>query len=101
MPACSVYGPTGRAGRVRALERRQPAAHEEPVPARAVLVEEQHRLARGPDPRTGARRLQLHQRDEPVHLRLAREQLGQDAPQAQRLLASARAGSAARPRWPQ
>src|SRR2546430_741067 len=41
---CSVYGPGGRRSRVRALERCQPPTDEEPVPARAVLVEEQHLL---------------------------------------------------------
>ena len=41
----------------------------------------------GPDARPRARRLDLHQRDEAVDLRLLRSELGQDAPEPQRVLA--------------
>ena len=44
----------------------------------------------GPDARARARRLDLHQRDEAVHLRLLRRELGQDAAEAQRVLAERR-----------
>ena len=53
-----------------ARERGEAAADEQLVPARAVLVEQQDRLARRPDARAEARRLDLHQRDQAVHLRL-------------------------------
>ena len=44
----------------------------------------------GPDPRARARGLDLHQRDEAVDLGLPRRQLGQDAAEAQRVLAQRR-----------
>src|SRR5215207_5881213 len=47
----------GAARRVRALQGGEPAANEHPVPARAVLVEQEDRLAVRPDPRAAARRL--------------------------------------------
>ena len=64
-----------------------PRRDQEPVPAAAVLVGQQHRLAVGPDPGAQPRGLDLHQRDQAVHLGLLRRQLGQDAAQPQRLLA--------------
>ena len=89
--ACSVYGTDGAARRIRALQRGEPAADQHPVPARAVLVEQQDRRAVGPDARASARRLQLHQRRQAVHLRLARQQRGQHATEPQRLLEQLRA----------
>ena len=65
----------------RAVERCEPAVDEQAVPEGPVLLEQQDGLAasgRGARPR--ARRLDLHQRDEPVHLRLRRHQLRQDPP---------------------
>ena len=70
-----------------ALERGEPAADQQLVPARAVLVEQQHRLAARARARAQARGLDLHQRHEPVDLGFARRQLGQHAPEPQRLLA--------------
>ena len=83
-PAACV-GPDRAAGRTRALELRQAPAHEDPVPSRPVLLEEQHLITRRRDPCPRAGRLQLHRRDEPVDFRLAREKLGQDAPEPPRL----------------
>ena len=70
-----------------ALERGETATDEELIPARAVLIEEQDRLSRRADARPRARRLDLHQRDEAVDLGLLRDELGQDAPEPQRVLA--------------
>jgi hypothetical protein len=85
MAAWSVYGPSAPPAPY-ARSSGEPAAHEHPVPARAVLVEQQDRLSRGTDPRARARRLQLHQSDETVYLGLRREQPGEDAPESKRLL---------------
>ena len=57
------------------------------IPARAVLIEEQDGLSRRADARAQARRLDLHQRDEAVDLRLLRSELGQDAAEPERVLA--------------
>src|SRR6266567_1684868 len=70
-----------------ALERGQTAAHEQVIPARAVLIGEQDRLSRRADPRERARRLYLHERDQAVNFRFLRNELGHDASEAQRLLA--------------
>jgi hypothetical protein len=67
------------------------AAHKEVIPARAVLFEEQDGLSRRADPCRQARGLDLHKPDQAVNLRLVRNKLGEDAPQAQRLLAELRA----------
>ena len=89
--AWSAYGPERRSGRVggaaRAPEGVETALDEEPVPQRAILVEEEDRLALRADAGPGAGGVQLHQRDEPVDLRLARGEAGQDPPEAQRVLA--------------
>ena len=65
---------------LRALERGEAAADQQPVPARAVLVREEDRLPRRPDPRPQPRRLDLHQGNEAVDLRLPRCELGEDPP---------------------
>src|SRR6266581_7038516 len=70
-----------------ALERRETAAHEQMIPARAVLIEQEDRLSRRADPRERARRLYLHKRDQTVNFRFLRNELGHDASEAQRLLA--------------
>src|SRR2546427_13235187 len=44
------------------LQRREPAAHEELVPARAILIGQQDGLTPRPDARAQARRLDLQQR---------------------------------------
>src|SRR5262245_26595600 len=69
------------------LQRGETAPHEQPVPARAVLIEQEHRLTRRTDACPRARCLNLHQRDEAVHLRLLRHELGQDATEPERVLA--------------
>src|SRR3712207_8420557 len=51
-------------------ERRGTAVDEDAVPAPPVLVEQQDRLAGRAGASAQARRLDLHERDEPVHLRL-------------------------------
>src|SRR5438067_767594 len=73
-----------------ALKCRETATDQELVPPRAVLIEQQDRLSRGPDPGAQARRLELHQRDEAVDLGLLRNELSQDAAETQRLLAERR-----------
>ncbi len=73
-----------------ALQPGQAALYEQVVPACAVLVGEQHRLAVRPDPRPQPRGLQLHQGQQAVDLGLARHQRGEDAPQAQGVLAQRR-----------
>ena len=68
-----------RLGRILAgLVPGEAAGDEEVVPARAVLVEEEDRLAVGPDAGVDARALQLEQRDEAVHLRFPGHQFGED-----------------------
>ena len=67
------------AERLGAVERGQAAADEQLVPARAVLVEQQHRLAR-PGAGREPGRLDLHQRRQPVHLRLGRRELASRRP---------------------
>src|SRR5438105_3277953 len=80
-------GPERPAERLGALERGETTANEELIPARAVLIEQQDGLPRWTDPRPRPRRLDLHQPDEAVNLRLLRYELGQDAPETQRVLA--------------
>ncbi|MNT53335.1 hypothetical protein D3C72_1904190 [compost metagenome] len=80
-------GAARSAQRIRARQRRQPAADQQGIPAAAVLVHQQDR----PALRIGARMqpgsLQLHQGGQPMHLGLCRGQLGQDAAQAQGFIA--------------
>jgi hypothetical protein len=64
--------------------------HEQAIPARAVLVGEQHGLAPGTDPRAQPRSLKLHQGQQAVDLRLAVHQRGEDASEAQGVLAQRR-----------
>ena len=77
----------GAAELLRAPERGQAALDEDPVPARAVLVEEQDRLPRRAGARPEARSLQLQERHETVDLRLLRGEPGQDAAEPERVLA--------------
>src|SRR6266853_471311 len=88
--ALQRIGAEGSAQRLGALERGETAAHEQVIPARAVLVEKQDRLARRADSRGRARGLDLHESDEAVDLRLFWRELGEDAAEAQRLLAERR-----------
>ena len=68
--ACRAYGPRAPPSSLRALERREAAADQQLVPARAVLLEQQDRLAVAADARAEPRGLDLHQRDQAVHLGL-------------------------------
>ena len=70
--------------RERAVERLAPARDLRGVPARAVLVGEQHELAAG-EARVAARVVEQHQRLEAVHLRLVRHQLGERRAEPERL----------------
>ena len=78
------------AERLGSRQRRETAADQQLIPQRPVLIQEQDRLSRRADARPRARRLDLHQRDEPVHFRFVRHQLGQDAPEPQRFIAERR-----------
>src|SRR2546426_1351455 len=80
-------GTQGAGELLGALERREAATHEELVPARPILVEQQNRLTRRTDPCLEPRRLNLHERDEAVDLRVLGRQLGQDAAEPARILA--------------
>ena len=88
MAAWSTYG-AGLAvdEGVGLLQRGQPAADQQLVPAAPVLVRQQDRLAAGADAGVGAGGLDLHQRHQAVHLGLVRGQPGQDSAQPQRILA--------------
>ena len=93
-------GAAGAAERLGALERGEAAADEQLIPARAVLIEQQDRLARRADARAEPRRLDLHQRDEAVDLGLVGRELGEDAAEAQRVLAQSAGASSRRRRSP-
>src|SRR5439155_11418234 len=67
--------------------RRETSTDEDVIPAPAVLIEQEDGLPRRADPRAQARRLDLHQRDEAMDLRLPRSELGQDATETERVLA--------------
>ncbi len=75
--------------RRRTVEGCQTASDQQRVPARAVLVEEEDRLAGRPT-RAWARGLDLEKGDEAVHFGLAGREAGQDAGQAERLVAQRR-----------
>src|SRR5262249_24276024 len=64
-----------------ALERSETTANEQLIPTPAILIEQENGLTGRPHAGARARRLDLHQRDETVHLRHLWNELGQDAPQ--------------------
>ena len=66
------------------VERLTPAGDLGGVPARAVLVCEQHELA-ALEPSVAARIVEQHQRVEAVHLGLVRHQLGERVSEPERL----------------
>src|SRR5438874_1979344 len=68
-----------------ALERGQATTDEQPIPQRTVLVIKQDRFSRRTYASHRARCLNLHERHQPVDLRLPGSKLGQDTPQAQRV----------------
>ena len=73
-----------------ALQRCETTMDEELIPAPAVLIEQQDWFSRRADSRVRARCLDLHQRNEAVHLRLLRHELGQDAAETERIFAELR-----------
>src|SRR5262249_1476879 len=75
----------------RALEGGETAADEEVIPTRTILIEEQDRLAGRTDARTSARRLDLHEGNQTVDLRLVRNELGENPPPTQRVFGERRA----------
>ena len=77
--ACRTYGPRPPRASARSSSAR-PAAICSGVPARAVLVAEQHQLAVA-EPRLAAGVVQEHHRQQSVHLRVVRQQLGERAAQ--------------------
>jgi hypothetical protein len=85
-----------RAGRLAeplgAQQRREAPADQELVPAAAVLLQQRDGLSGRAEPRPQARRLDLHQRHQAVHLGVTRAELGQHAAQAERLVAEFRPG---------
>ena len=81
--AWMTYG-AAAAQRQRAVERLAPAGDLRGVPARAVLVGEQHELA-VVEPGVPARIVEQHQRPQAVHLGLVRHQLGERRAEPQRL----------------
>src|SRR5438128_9513057 len=76
--------------RLRTFEPGEPATDEEWVPLPAVLIEEEDRLAGRSHARPRARRLDLHEGNEAMGLRLAREQLRDEAAEAERIQAKGR-----------
>ena len=75
---------------LRAIEGREAPANQHAIPARAVLVEQQDGLSGRPYAGRRARRLDLHQRDEPVDFRFIGDEPGQHASEAERVLAERR-----------
>ena len=73
------------AERVGPGQRVQAPVDVEAVPGAAVLVQQEDGRARRPGPGAQARRLDLHQRHQPVDLGLVRREGGQDAAEPQRL----------------
>jgi hypothetical protein len=71
-------------------QRRKAAADQHLVPEGTVLLEQQDRLALGIDARLGPRGLDLHERHQPMHLGLVFGEIGDDAAEAQRVVAEQR-----------
>ncbi|MDX6244338.1 MAG: hypothetical protein QOE76_2061, partial [Frankiales bacterium] len=63
--------------RLGPVEVAEATSDQQLVPLRPVLVEQQHRFARGADPGRGAGGLDLHQRHQAVHLWLVRRESGE------------------------
>ena len=79
------------AQRLGALERGQAAADQQLVPARAILIEQQDRLARRADARRARDAWISISATRPCTSGSLRRQLGQDAAEPQRVLAQRRA----------
>src|SRR5437762_13800791 len=76
--------------RFRTFERGEAATDEEWVSLPAVLIEKEDGLAGRSHARLRARRLDLHEGNEAMGLRLAREQLRDEAAEAERIQAKCR-----------
>ena len=81
----------GAAELLGSLERGKPATDQKLIPTTPVLIEQEDHLAGRSDSRARARRLDLHQRDETVDLRLLRREPGEDAAESERVLAQSSA----------
>ena len=84
MAAWIWYGPGAPAAQ-RHVDELAPLGDPRAVPARPVLVLEQHQLAVVADPRVAARVVQEHQRQQPGRLRRVGEERDHDPGQADRL----------------
>ena len=84
---CVGAGASGLAQLLGPGQRGQAAADEQPVPAAAVLLQQQHGLAFGIQPRWQARGLDLQQGRQALHLALVGQQVLQLPHQAQRFVA--------------
>ena len=90
--ACSAYGPRAPPSASARVERREPAADQQLIPARAVLIEQQDRLARRADARRATRDAWISiSATRPWTSGSSRRELGEDAAEAQRVLAQRRA----------
>ncbi len=81
----------GAAELFRAFKRGKATLDEQPVPMRTVLIEQQDRRAVSVGARVQARGLDFHQGDEPMYFAVVRGEFGENAAEAQRLLAQRRA----------
>ena len=85
--ACSAYGPTVPPQVLDRLDVRESATDQQPVPPRAVLVEQQHRLTVRPGTCPEPGRLDLDQREQAERLGVARGQGSQHPSEPERLRA--------------
>ena len=86
--ACSAYGPGGRPpGAQRGFDQRRALVDLRAVPARPVLLLEQHDVARLVQAGRAPRVVQQHEREQPLRLGVRRQQLDQHAPEPDGLLA--------------
>ena len=85
--ACRAYGPAvPPSSSIRSMFGK-PASDQQPVPARAVLVEQQHGLTVRPGTGPQPGRLDLDQREQPQRLGVPRRQAGQHPAEPERLRA--------------
>jgi hypothetical protein len=83
-------GPVRSAEPFGPLECGQATPDQQSIPARTILIEQQDGLAGRIHARFGARCLNLHQRDQAVHLGFVWNQSGQNPPLPQRFVAKRR-----------
>ncbi len=77
---------TARPHCARALQRRNAVGDRRVIPQRAVLVRQQHHLARCIEPRFGPREIELHQDEQAEHLGLVRHEGCDQACQPERVI---------------